>query len=544
MRLLDLYHSRFGQAVRRQGNGWNGPCPLCGGEPGRSDRFMIWPDRTENLGPVCAENGISGIWSCRQCGASGDTIAYLIQAEGMSFRDALGELGISGSSHFRRRAPIEQIHTARSWEPKEFSAPSRPWQDHALRLLDEACREIWNQPQALLWLRARGICDEAILKYRLGYLEQENEKFHGRFRPRKAYGLEPKTGGDGRVRDKLFIPRGITIPTFSVKGDLINLRIRRHRSDLAAHGPKYHEHEGSCHSPLVLRSILPGQLAVYFITEAELDAMLIHFESGGVAGAVAVRTNRGKPDKACHELLKPAARICIALDYDSAGAEGCDFWEQTYTSAIRWPTPEGKDPGDAFAQGVDIRAWIEAGLPGSVRLPEPVSDYAEIAGIDDEMPAPESGQVEASDSGSETLGERGKLETAEPEERDADSDPLMAREGDFTTQEIQAIKAHLPAGTRLDDIYREVAKAWLIWRSIPVYFAIERDAAGKVAGFAWKWDYAWEERHREEFSRFWEFQAGAKDLREWLFMMPVARVDAGNLLHLWDLLDKEKSNGQ
>ena len=34
MTLLDYYKSRFGEAVKRQGGAWNGPCPLCGGEPG------------------------------------------------------------------------------------------------------------------------------------------------------------------------------------------------------------------------------------------------------------------------------------------------------------------------------------------------------------------------------------------------------------------------------------------------------------------------------------------------------------------------------
>ena len=60
MTLLDYYKSRFGEAVKRQGGAWNGPCPLCGGEPGKSDRFMIWPDRAENLGEVCARTGSRG----------------------------------------------------------------------------------------------------------------------------------------------------------------------------------------------------------------------------------------------------------------------------------------------------------------------------------------------------------------------------------------------------------------------------------------------------------------------------------------------------
>ncbi len=108
-RLLDFYRFRFGQAIKRQGNGWNGPCPLCGGEPGKSDRFMVWPDRDDHLGEICADHKISGIWSCRKCGASGDTIAYLVKCEGMDFKAALGELGIEGGKKIyrRRRAPAE-----------------------------------------------------------------------------------------------------------------------------------------------------------------------------------------------------------------------------------------------------------------------------------------------------------------------------------------------------------------------------------------------------------------------------------------------------
>lgn len=48
--MLELYRHRFGAGVKARGNGWNGPCPICGGEVGKSDRFMIWPDRERDLG--------------------------------------------------------------------------------------------------------------------------------------------------------------------------------------------------------------------------------------------------------------------------------------------------------------------------------------------------------------------------------------------------------------------------------------------------------------------------------------------------------------
>ena len=35
--MLELYRHRFGAGVKARGNGWNGPCPICGGEVGKSD---------------------------------------------------------------------------------------------------------------------------------------------------------------------------------------------------------------------------------------------------------------------------------------------------------------------------------------------------------------------------------------------------------------------------------------------------------------------------------------------------------------------------
>ena len=89
--MLELYRHRFGAGVKARGNGWNGPCPICGGEVGKSDRFMIWPDRERDLGYTCTENHILGVFSCRRCGRTGDSIRYMMDIEGMSFREACAE---------------------------------------------------------------------------------------------------------------------------------------------------------------------------------------------------------------------------------------------------------------------------------------------------------------------------------------------------------------------------------------------------------------------------------------------------------------------
>lgn len=173
--MLELYKHRFGAGVKAQGKGWNGPCPLCGGEVGKSDRFMIWPDRERDLGHTCTENHIPGVFSCRRCGRSGDSIRYMMDMEGMSFREACAELGISDIPVRPRRRPAPLEPQARAaWQPSVKEGPSEKWRNYAAKLLAEAEAEIWNHPEALKWLAKRGITEEVIRAYRLGYLAGEN----------------------------------------------------------------------------------------------------------------------------------------------------------------------------------------------------------------------------------------------------------------------------------------------------------------------------------------------------------------------------------
>jgi hypothetical protein len=45
------------------------------------------------------------------------------------------------------------------------------------------------------------------------------------------------------------------------------------------------------------------------------------------------------------------------------GAAGGKWWREQYQQYKRWPVPRGKDAGEAFAAGIDLRMWVMAGLP-------------------------------------------------------------------------------------------------------------------------------------------------------------------------------------
>ncbi len=65
--------------------------------------------------------------------------------------------------------------------------------------------------------------------------------------------------------------------------------------------------------------------------------------------------------------MKAAAVILISLDTDDPGAKAAwVFWPETYgKKAKRWPCINGKDPSEAWANGLDLRAWITAGIFGT-----------------------------------------------------------------------------------------------------------------------------------------------------------------------------------
>lgn len=335
------------------GGEYASPCPACGGR----DRFRMWP-----------EQGEGGTWYCRNCDKGGDSIEFLRFFDGLSFGEACKKLGLE-----RRTGPRPILPTrvkAQAFTPADKSrVPESAWSEKAGQLLAHAERQLMASQEQLAQLARRGLPRAAAESFRLGWLPGEK----GRdcyFRDRSAWGLPGVPGDKGKPRP-LWIPAGLVVPALDDNGRVIRLRVRRPDESRKAFSPdmKYAVITGSSMRPLLLRP----QSRAFVVVEAELDAMACAYaaESAGLdVGALAVGTNLGKPDKAAHEALSGALTILVALDFDQPddkgerpGAKGYAFWEQTYRRARRWPVPRGKDPGEAFALGVDLALWISSGLP-------------------------------------------------------------------------------------------------------------------------------------------------------------------------------------
>lgn len=371
--VTDLYTAR-GLALKSKGRNsrgaeFAGPCPLCGGR----DRFLVWPEQNDGRGS----------YSCRQCGISGDVIQWLMDVEGMPFRQAAQAAGRAWENRPVKSVPQEP--QKREKAPARLDAQAIPeparnaalWRAEAAHFIESRHQALWAQAKARQYLAARGLDEVAVREYRLGWQGGENGRAHI-MRLRKNWGLPeeaPREPG-GRVRRAVWIPRGIVIPCLAADGGVERIRIRRPDADRKATLPnlKYYVMPGSGGAPLFL-PMKPGafrRTPACVVVEAELDAMLVHRAAGDFCSVLAVGTAhlRHLPAGLMEELKRlPVILVAMDVDANGAGGRGWELWRETFPQAVRWPCIHGKDPGEMFQAAVpghghdDVRDWVLAGLP-------------------------------------------------------------------------------------------------------------------------------------------------------------------------------------
>lgn len=352
--ILDLL-SEHGISAKRvsslKGGEYHSPCPRCAG----TDRFHVWPQQYDGKG---------SFW-CRSCDIGGDCIKFLMEYSGYSFPKAAERMGKkleeqTSSSYATPKPSKQQAH--KPTEPRDCQPPAEAWQSSARELLEKAQAALLTDQEQLAYLAGRGLPLEAVMRYGLGWIGSADKNCI--FSSRKKWGIEAKL--DNKKPDALWLPRGILIP--NLIGDRVDsLRIRRPKADRVPplQDLSYYVVPDGGTAPLLLHD---KQLAIV-VVESQLDGMLCHHVAGDLLGVLALGNSTARPDERSMAALQKAKLILVALDFDdnNAGGNAWSRWQRDFDQVKRWPVSQGKDPGEAWQAGVDVRQWLLSGLPAVYR---------------------------------------------------------------------------------------------------------------------------------------------------------------------------------
>lgn len=331
--ILDLLNNT-GLTPRRtastNGGEYHSPCPGCGGD----DRFAAWPEQGEH-----------GRYWCRVCDKKGDAIQFLMDFQGMTFKEAAGVVG-KPLSLARNNAPrkIKQI-------PPKPEPPSDMWVGRVTRLVEDAHGNLLKNRDKIRWLKnERGISLDTVKRHHLGWLSKDH------YRTRVNWSLKEDIKPNGKPK-KLFIPSGLIIPYLVEKP--VRIRVRR---DNPGEWGRYYILPGSSSEPMV---IFPQGDAVtnpMIIVESELDAILLSQELKSPYSIIALGFAQAKPHDELVLALHCAPYIIVCLDADIAGNKATRYWCETYQNAVWFPMllAHGKDPTEAYLNGLDLNLWLEA----------------------------------------------------------------------------------------------------------------------------------------------------------------------------------------
>jgi len=214
-------------------------------------------------------------------------------------------------------------------ELAEDREPSAAWRAAGLRFFEEAETVLWSAEgeRARAYLRGRGLNDETLRVWRVGFQPQE-----GRRDPAERWGFPARTasGQPAWVR----IPRGIVLP-WLLDGQLWQLKIRTNREQ-----PKYLAISGGHPCLFGADTLVAGEPAI--LAEGEFDTLLLWQEVGDLVGVATLGScNRSLSAKALRYLLG-CPRLLVAYDVDAEGEKGAKRLGQLSPRMHRIRPPVGR----------------------------------------------------------------------------------------------------------------------------------------------------------------------------------------------------------
>lgn len=314
------------------------------------------------------------IWRCFGCNKGGDIFSFIMEMEGIGFREALEELakkaGVELPKYERKQAANSNqfLYDMMTLSGKVY---------HAV-LMEHESGEV-----ARAYMKRRGITEELAKKFQLGYAPESWTFMHD-FLKKKGYG-EPRMEKAGLVKKKKtgkgYLDRfrhRLLVPLHDARGNIVGFTGRTMYTGDDAKGPKYlnspetpiYNKRDVLYGLSFAKSAIRAEDAV-IIVEGNLDIIASH--KAGVQHIVA-SSGTALTESQLGLLKRFTKNLIFCFDGDSAGFKaakrGIHLAQQEgfNVKVITIPDKLGKDPDDVVQSSEE--AWREL-----VKHPIPIMRY-------------------------------------------------------------------------------------------------------------------------------------------------------------------------
>ena len=332
--------------LQKAGINFKGLCPFHGE---KTPSFFVSPERQT--------------WHCFGCGKGGDMFAFIMEMDGLEFVDALRILAQRAGVELRRQDDNFKSDRGRIEEANEL----------ATQFFETQLERSTQGAEARKYLADRGLTEETIKKFRLGFIPQNRDAIL-RFLFNKGFSYEEivKAGlaiqrqtenGANVIYDRF---RGrIIFPIFDTHGRILGFTGRIFGTEHSEQEPKYlNTPETSVFDKGKIlyglnfaRTAIRNENAAVLV-EGQMDLIMSH--QAGVLNAVATS---GTALTAHH--LKTIKRytdtLIVAFDSDKAGEaaakRGIDLALEEDLMVRVAPIVGGKDPADLVKEAPEL--WLD-----------------------------------------------------------------------------------------------------------------------------------------------------------------------------------------
>ena len=318
--------------LKKKGKNYWGCCPF---HNEKTPSFSVAPDK--------------GFYYCFGCHASGNAIKFLMELEGITFVEALERLANRANIPLPEAKLSPQVRAREERRKKLYEAC-----DLAANFFHNCLLKTSYGKAGLEYLKKRGLTDETIEKFRLGFAPDGWDRLYKAFRER---GIEEsillelnliRKNDKGQAYD--FFRNRVMFPIMDGKGRVVGFggRVMDDSTPKYLNSPEcqiFEKGKNLFAFDKAYKSIREEKQAI--LVEGYMDVISAH--NKGVTNVVASLGTAYTKDHG-HILMRQADEIILAYDMDGAGRQAVtraiELLQNTDFKVRVLAMPDGKDPDD------------------------------------------------------------------------------------------------------------------------------------------------------------------------------------------------------